>query len=70
MEEDLNFLLKEDNLNVFEIGRQSKKFQLKQLKVKVIQILKMKDDLKKILQTTTIKSKINVCGTAPGNLVM
>ena len=29
----------------------------------------MEDDLKKIVQPKTIKSKNNDCGTAPGNLV-
>ena len=29
----------------------------------------MEDDLKKIKQPKTIKSKNNGCGTAPGNLV-
>ena len=29
----------------------------------------MEDDLKKIMQPKTIKSKTNGCGTAPGNLV-
>ena len=31
--------------------------------------LKMETTSKKIMQTTTIKSKDNGCGTAPGNLV-
>ena len=29
----------------------------------------MEDDLKKIVQPKTIKSKNNDCGTAPGNLI-
>ena len=37
----------------------------------LIFFLKMKDDLKKqIMQPKTNKSKNNVCGTAPGNLVV
>ena len=32
-------------------------------------LLKIEDDLKKIKQPKTIKSKNNDCGTAPGNLV-
>ena len=34
-----------------------------------LNFLKMDDDLKKIMQPKTIKSKNNDCGTAPGNLV-
>ena len=30
----------------------------------------MEDDIKKIMQPKTIKSKNNDCGTAPGNLVL
>ena len=30
----------------------------------------MEDDLQKIMQPKTIKSKNNGCGTAPGNLVI
>ena len=33
-----------------------------------LNFLKMDDDLKKIMQPKTIKSKNNDCGTAPGNL--
>ena len=32
--------------------------------------LKMETTSKKIMQPTTIKSKDNGCGTAPGNLVL
>ena len=35
-----------------------------------LNFLKMDDDLKKIMQPKTIKSKNNDCGTAPGNLVL
>ena len=34
-----------------------------------LNFLKMDDDLKKIMQPKTIKSKNNDCGPAPGNLV-
>ena len=40
-----------------------------QLKVKTIIFLNMEDDLKKIKQLKTIKSKNDDFGTAPGNLV-
>ena len=36
----------------------------------VLIFLKIEDDLKKIMQPKTIKSKNNGCGTAPGNLVL
>ena len=40
------------------------------LKEDNINFLKMKDNLNKIMQPKTIKSKNNDCGTAPGNLVL
>ena len=46
----------EDNLNLFERGRR-------------LYVFKNENNLKKIMQPKTIKSKDNSCGTAPGNLV-
>ena len=46
----------EDGLNLFERGRK-------------LDVLKNENNLKKIMQPETIKSKDNGCGTAPGNLV-
>ena len=47
----------EDNLNYFLKKEDNLNFQI------------MEDDLKRIMQPKTIKSKSNDCGTAPGNLV-
>ena len=46
----------EDNLNLFERGRR-------------LYVFKNENNLNKIMQPKTIKSKDNGCGTAPGNLV-
>ena len=46
----------EDDLNLFERGRK-------------LDVLKNENNLKKIMQPETIKSKDNGCGTAPGKLV-
>ena len=46
----------EDDLNLFERGRK-------------LDVLKNENNLKKIMQPETVKSKDNGCGTAPGNLV-
>jgi hypothetical protein len=50
-------LKKEDDLNLFERGRK-------------LDVLKNENNLKKIMQPETIKSKDNGCGTAPCNLVL
>ena len=57
MTDDLNILLNGRRLNKILNGRRPQFFQ-------------KEDDLKKIMQPKTIKSKNNGCGTAPGNLVL
>jgi hypothetical protein len=54
------------NDNIFENGRQPKLFLNKE---DDLNFLKIEDDIKKIMQPKTIKSKNNGCCTAPGNLV-
>ena len=56
----------EDDLNIFSKRKTTLIFLLKE---DDINFLKMVDNLKKIMQPKTIKSKNNDCGTAPGNLV-
>jgi hypothetical protein len=79
MEDDLKLFQKEDDLNFYENERQPQK-NIMEPKTNNSQIIcfKMentsifflnKDDLKQIMQTKTIKSETNGCGTAPGNLV-
>ena len=54
------------NNTILENGRQSQ-FILKE--EDDLMFLKMETTSKKIMQPSTIKSKDNGCGTAPGNLV-
>ena len=57
----------EDDLNIFSKRKTTLIFLLKE---DDINFLKMVDNLKKIMQPKTIKTKNNDCGTAPGNYMI